>query len=321
MEALRVRARALSRDVVWFSLQKFRRFSSSSSTARARARSSFSDDPEGGSSIYRHALKFKPPSTINWQNRYRKALEVLEYPDRPSRWPKYIQQLHNSVSFIGTIDRLRESDCQYGDSGTYTWLTVKTSPDSNRSFEILLNMWDEMAEISIRHLKPNDFIYVSGRLGSYTKVDINGKLETYYQVTVKELNFVAHYGKSRTCQKSELSEMRGIIQSPTCQKPEQSKTRDSVETADEKHRKRLYLWQLFFANPYEWRDCRKKREENPNHPDFKHKYTGEALWLRYDDPPWIKNQLQRNDSRLAEGGQREEHLRFGSGLSPLVFDD
>ncbi|XP_059636505.1 uncharacterized protein LOC132278677 isoform X2 [Cornus florida] len=187
MEALRVRARALSRDVVWFSLQKFRRFSSSSSTARARARSSFSDDPEGGSSIYRHALKFKPPSTINWQNRYRKALEVLEYPDRPSRWPKYIQQLHNSVSFIGTIDRLRESDCQYGDSGTYTWLTVKTSPDSNRSFEILLNMWDEMAEISIRHLKPNDFIYVSGRLGSYTKVDINGKLETYYQIQLKPL--------------------------------------------------------------------------------------------------------------------------------------
>lgn len=43
-------------------------------------------------------------------------------------------------------------------------------------------MWEEMAELSVKHLKPNDFIYVSGRLGSYTKVDQNGNLSMRYKV-------------------------------------------------------------------------------------------------------------------------------------------
>lgn len=43
-------------------------------------------------------------------------------------------------------------------------------------------MWEEMAELSVKHLKPNDFIYVSGRLGSYTKVDQNGNLSIRYKV-------------------------------------------------------------------------------------------------------------------------------------------
>ncbi|KAE9456342.1 hypothetical protein C3L33_11754, partial [Rhododendron williamsianum] len=47
---------------------------------------------------------------------------------------------------------------------------------------ILLKMWDKMAEISIKHLKPGDCVYVSGHLQLYTKIDENGKLNTSYQV-------------------------------------------------------------------------------------------------------------------------------------------
>ncbi|KAK2970192.1 hypothetical protein RJ640_019660 [Escallonia rubra] len=58
------------------------------------------------------------------------------------------------------------------------------------------------------------------------------------------------------------------------------------------------LWQAFFANPVDWWDNRKNKR-SPNYPDFKHKDTGEALWIegRYN-PPWVKSQLSILDSRL-----------------------
>lgn len=43
-------------------------------------------------------------------------------------------------------------------------------------------MRDKLAEISLRHLQPNDFIYVSGPLGSYAKVNASGSHEICYKV-------------------------------------------------------------------------------------------------------------------------------------------
>jgi len=59
------------------------------------------------------------------------------------------------------------------------------------------------------------------------------------------------------------------------------------------------MWQVFFADPSEWHDDR-KRKKSPKHPDFRHKSTGEALWLHPSDPPWVKQQLEVLDSKLSE---------------------
>ncbi|CAA3003999.1 Hypothetical predicted protein, partial [Olea europaea subsp. europaea] len=58
------------------------------------------------------------------------------------------------------------------------------------------------------------------------------------------------------------------------------------------------IWKAFFANPLEWWHNRKNKR-SPNYPDFKHKDTGEALWVesRYN-PPWVKSQLAILDSRM-----------------------
>lgn len=45
-------------------------------------------------------------------------------------------------------------------------------------------MWGEMAELSFKHLKPDDFIYVAGRLGSNTKADQNGNSRLYHEVSM-----------------------------------------------------------------------------------------------------------------------------------------
>lgn len=47
---------------------------------------------------------------------------------------------------------------------------------------ILLAVGGDMAQLCQKHLKPNDFIYVTGQLHSYSKVDKNGKLCLCYKV-------------------------------------------------------------------------------------------------------------------------------------------
>ncbi|XAR61837.1 hypothetical protein NMG60_11016361 [Bertholletia excelsa] len=266
--------------------RRFRNFSSSSlATESPRKWRFFSDESEdSGSSVYRHALKFQPPSTIKWT-----------------------KSLCNSVSFIGTVDRpLERIKCAKDRFGAYTLLRVETFHNSRGFFKILLKMWGEMAHISIKHLKENDSIYVSGHLQSYRKVGEDGKLSMHYEVLVKEINFVMQCGKDSSSIKSKQSDSGG-----------------SRETAIEKYRKRIRLWQLFFYSPSEWWDYRgRKRSPNlihPNHPDFKHKDTGEALWINDKDPLWIKRQLQLYDSGVASKSHREDNSSHSS-LFPWVCD-
>ncbi|KAM7517107.1 hypothetical protein LguiA_006690 [Lonicera macranthoides] len=253
-------------------LQRLRPFSSTAVERRPRL-SNFSDDEDSqsGSAVYRHALKFQRPTTIKWR-----------------------QQLLNSVTFIGTVDRPIQK--VNGDKcGVYTLLRVKSS--NHFFFKILLQMWNEMAEISIKYLRPNDFIYVSGHLGMYNKTYENGEHNTFYKLNVNEINYVAQQGQRETFHKAEQS-------------------RAVDESNVEKYKNRLHLWQMFFANPHEWWDNRKNKV-NPKSPDFKHKDTGEALWINIEDPPWITKQLELYDSRSVRKGLEEglefsfPHVSFG----------
>ncbi|XP_057531907.1 protein OSB1, mitochondrial-like [Amaranthus tricolor] len=191
------------------------------------------------------------PSTVTWSSR-----------------------LHNSARFIGTVEYpLKQYNTRNGRLGVYTFLRVKTSPYSNSSFRILFEMWGELAERVFPHLKPDDFIYISGELGSYTK-DIEGVQKLMYKVTARELNYV------------KLDEPGEYVV---------NSGKNTGGHFDKSHpqsyKNRLHLWQLLFASPDEWHDQRRSKT-NPKQPDFKHKSTGEALWLSASDPPWVKKQVE-----------------------------
>jgi hypothetical protein len=51
-------------------------------------------------------------------------------------------------------------------------------------------------------------------------------------------------------------------------------------------------WQAYFASPGDYYDNRQNKK-NPASPDFKHRTTGEALWLggRYPAPAWVLARL------------------------------
>ncbi|KVH98343.1 protein OSB1, mitochondrial [Cynara cardunculus var. scolymus] len=251
-------------------------FSSFSDEPSCRSRSLFFDDPGEpgtGSLVYRHTLKTQRPSTIRWQ-----------------------KELTNSASFIGRVyTPVKTFTTRDGKLVANTLLRVESPSDSKKFLTILLTMWEDMAELSIQHLKQNDCIYVSGYLGSFTKASNNGDIILRHKVTVKEINYVANNDQTASKNKE-----------------------DPEESPLEKQRKRLHLWQVFFASPHEWKDLR-KRKTNPRQPDFMHKGTREALWLNPFDPPWIMRQLQLQDSRMGGMGLGE-HLSNRSSLSPLSYE-
>ncbi|XP_021820893.1 protein OSB1, mitochondrial-like [Prunus avium] len=281
---------------------------SSSSAANPRVSNSFSDGDREGSGVYRRALKFQRPTTITWRRReenlhnFGRFIGTVWHPWQENLgnsgrfigtvWHPGQENLDNSASFIGTVIhplRVVNSNDR-GQFGVHTVLCVKNSPQSDSTFRILLKMWDEMAELCFKHLKPNDFIYVAGRLGSYTKADQNGNSRLYHELVVRKLNYVAEHGQGPS--------------SKTSEEPQS----DGGGAVLEKYKDRLHLWQVFFANPYEWWDNREDKL-NPRQPDFKHKDTGESLWLSPGDPPWIKGQLELLDTRMAEQGHGQKRFR------------
>ncbi|CAB4265827.1 unnamed protein product [Prunus armeniaca] len=299
---------------------------SSSSAANPRVSNSFSDEDREGSGVYRRALKFQRPTTITWRRReenldnFGSFIGTVWHPWQENLgnsgsfigtvWHPWQENLGNSASFIGTVwhpwqENLGNSasfigtvtgplrvvnNNDRGPFGVHTVLCVKNTPQSDSTFTILLKMWGEMAELSFKHLKPNDFIYVSGCLGSYTRVDQNGNSRLHHELVVQELNYVAQHGQGSS--------------SKTYEEPQS----DGGGAVSEKYKDRLHLWQVFFANPYEWWDNREDKL-NPRQPDFKHKDTGEALWLSSGDPPWIKRQLELLDTRMAEQGHGQKRFR------------
>ncbi|CAN4122740.1 unnamed protein product [Withania somnifera] len=241
--------------------QFLRHHSSSSEAAIHRPRNFYCEDIEGEESVVcQHALKFQRPSTIKKQ-----------------------QVLHNSISLIGRIDYpFKRVNTRNGSFGLHTILSVSASSQFRPSLKVMLKMWDEMAELSMEHLKSKDLVYVWGHLGSYTKTDENGKHKMRYEVYVKEINYVTP-----------------DIQAAAT--PEFEKKESGGEDQEEKYRNRIRLWQIFFASPYEWIDFRKGKAYS-KHPDFKHRDTAEVLRLRTDDPPWIKRHLDSLDSRFTYRG-------------------
>lgn len=153
---------------------------------------------------------------------------------------------------------------------------------------------------------------------------------------MNEINYVAQQGQRETFHKAEQSRAVGTIHMgplvifisfyaynnyflvcvPACAYLPSHCLSNSDESNAEKYENRLHLWQMFFANPHEWWDNRKNKV-NSKSPDFKHKDTGEALWINIEDPPWITKQLELYDSRSVRKGLEEgpefsfPHVSFG----------
>ncbi|XP_073040667.1 protein OSB1, mitochondrial-like [Primulina eburnea] len=209
------------------------------------------------------------------------AGSVPQYP-RPAEIP-WKKELCNSVQLIGIVGSpVQIKHLPSGKVVAWSRLAVKKS--QSETIWINLTFWDELAHVASEHVEKGHQIYVSGRLVSDIVESEDQKQQTYYKVVVQQLNFIE---KSL----SAVSLYTGDSNSPTPGRKQNNYAANSTGSPEE-------LWQAFFANPMEWWDNRKNKR-SPNYPDFKHKDTGEALWVegRYN-PPWVKSQLAVLDSKM-----------------------
>ncbi|XP_068657602.1 protein OSB1, mitochondrial-like [Aristolochia californica] len=282
-----------------FSLHKFSipfTVSSASSSARCAYSSFYATDLDGGSTAYRRSLQSRRPPTIRFERR-----------------------LVNSVGLIGSVVReVKICNNKYGGFGVHTMLELKSPRESGTALRIILLMSDDLAKISLRYLKPNDFIHVSGQLSCYEKISDIGKPELLYKVIVSEWNYVSHKDKYQTSHESECLRQNKEMKTAKESSDENVETVLDSSTAEDNRTNRLLLWQIFFANPQEWWDNRKCKNSSKS-PDFKHKDTKESLWISSSDPPWVKLQLQRLDDRMAGSGHQANGGRW-SGLSLGKFN-
>ncbi|KAL6637279.1 hypothetical protein ACP70R_024851 [Stipagrostis hirtigluma subsp. patula] len=211
----------------------------------------------------------------------------------PSVVPKS-KLTRNSCSLIGRLEapvRPYDSSCE-DDPKAYTFLSVTPSSSATSSssskFTVTLQLNGELANVSLKHLKYDDLVYVSGILSSYHKVSSSGERYIHYKICVKELNYVLDPSKKPRYDADPLD-------------PSTMPSTNPEVLKENEYMDRLRLWQVFFASPYEWWD---NRQSKPyiNCPDFKHKDTHEKIWLQPDDPPWVRKQLELHDLEIATNG-------------------
>ncbi|XP_054802653.1 protein OSB1, mitochondrial-like isoform X3 [Prosopis cineraria] len=209
----------------------------------------------------------------------------VSYP-KPSVVP-WMKELCNSVNLIGVV--AVPVEIKHFPSGkVVAWTRLAVKKNATQSFWINLTFWDELAHVAFQHVEKRHQIYVSGRLVTDTVQSNLGKQQTYYKVFVQQLNFI---DRSQLPALTNNRESDSVMTAFISDRKGNSGATNNTGSAEE-------LWQLFFANPEEWWDNRKKKR-NPKYPDFKHKDTGEALWVEgRSNPPWVKSQLEIMDARM-----------------------
>ncbi|XP_076960962.1 protein OSB1, mitochondrial-like [Bidens hawaiensis] len=249
---------------------------------------------------------------------YEKGLSLSgsgqEYP-RPEEVP-WKKELCNSVQLIGTVGTPVEfKELNSGKVLASCRLAVRKSPTDTTW--INLTFWDELAHVASQHVGKGQQIYVTGRLVSDTVDGDDGKQQTYYKVVVQQLKFVERSAPSALSNNGDFNYSNNSTSNSsymTTVKKQKNYVSNGTGTGSVEK-----LWQEFFANPVDWWDNRKNKR-SPNYPDFKHKDTGEALWVEGRmNPSWVKSELSKLESRMESFRDQNASMRsdsFGDHLTP-----
>ena len=157
--------------------------------------------------------------------------------------------------------------------------------------------WDEEAVRLSEHVRKGNSVCVQGRLATDTWVDKQtGQNRSKTKVVLSQFSFVAR-GESMMS-----NNVNGVGYEPMRQQQQQQRPPPPPPpSGDGFQSPKDALWRSVFDAPDRWWDNRENKR-NPRAPDFKHKDTGEGLWLTgRDTPPWVMERLMGGAAAGAAG--------------------
>lgn len=263
----------------------------------AEGRSEYIQDESFGANL--PSATVKPLAKDSGEYNDGESLRAIAKVPKPLEVP-WQKENANTLHMIGMISQ--EMQFKYTNSGqplAWTTLAVRSCASDETTWLELL-FWNELAESAVQHLHKYDRVYVSGSLGSSTAALEDDNPHIFLQVIVSSLNFVDRTYPANSQQVAVNTD----IPSPDCYRQadinmdapfqwEESpvKSSSSGKETGENAATIHSLWEAFFANPDDWWDNRRNKR-HPSIPDFRHKDTGEALWIENkSNPAWIKSVL------------------------------
>jgi len=163
--------------------------------------------------------------------------------------------------------------------------------------------WDEEAVRLSEHVRKGNSVCVQGRLATDTWVcKQTGQNRSKAKVVLNQFSFVAR-GESMMSNNT-----NGVGYEPMRQQQQQQQQQQQrmppppPPSGDGFQSPKDALWRSVFDAPDRWWDNRENKR-NPRAPDFKHKDTGEGLWLTgRDTPPWVMERMMGGAAGAGAGG-------------------
>ncbi|XP_020698793.1 protein OSB3, chloroplastic/mitochondrial isoform X2 [Dendrobium catenatum] len=213
---------------------------------------------------------------------------------RPSLIP-FQAKVANSVHLVGTIDT--GVKLQQHSDGIYACVSIIVNenmemPKDTSRFWIPIIFRGDLAEIAACHLKKNDLIYVSGQLTRDNVTFTHEDTKENIKLIAHSLNFVKDACSPRRGgyiqTQDEVSTSDSVEADPA--RPDAQSSEGDTKTSDNVKR----LWDELVIDPEKWLDNREGKQKgllSTKNPDFKHKETGNGLWLN-TAPSWVVPRLE-----------------------------
>eukprot|EP00270_Netrium_digitus_P012095 TRINITY_DN389_c1_g2_i1.p1 TRINITY_DN389_c1_g2~~TRINITY_DN389_c1_g2_i1.p1 ORF type:complete len:338 (-),score=68.02 TRINITY_DN389_c1_g2_i1:6-1019(-) len=197
-----------------------------------------------------------------------------------------------------------------------TQLAVHRKEGGGNTDWFTLEFWEAAAENAAQHLRKGSLVCVKGRVKVSEWTDSAGRSRIFTKIVCSEVSLISRQSGqaaardsiSPTPSSSSTFPSDGSIVRFAPARPftpmgggqpsqrQQSQAAGAAAPAAELVDGRGYslnqneeLWTEFFSNPSAFWDNRKKKP--PGAPDFKHKSTGEGLWVDSSTPTWAKLSL------------------------------
>eukprot|EP00249_Psilotum_nudum_P013204 c24212_g1_i1 orf=330-1319(-) len=208
-------------------------------------------------------------------------------------WKK---EIANHVQLIGRMGRdIELTQLDLGRVVAKSCIIVPNPLKPREELRFEVEFCDDLAEITVAHLKKLDHVFISGQVIMVDTV--------LWKVLVSDVKFVVQKffinseGSTTSDVKFVADKFIDISEGNTTKSSSEVFAKSFGRSSGSKFKAAQKsntegLWKSYFENPSEWWDNRGNKR-NPRGPDFKHKTTGEGLWVdSWSNPEWVKSQLE-----------------------------